>query len=85
MEKEQVREFANYEVYELVEGKYHRICLCETMEVACNIAKMFASMDPSGDSYYVTSINRPGDLVWGGGWYYEFYNKDGKVHQSSLM
>lgn len=88
MRKHEAEEFANYEVYELVgeEKKYHCLCVCKDMDIACAIAKCLASMDKSNDSYYVTSVDVPGTLVWGGGWYYEYHkDENGKLRQSSLM
>ena len=86
MNKYDVEEFACYEVYEVVEGKYHCLCVCKEYSVASGIAKMLASIDEEGDSYYVTSVNYPGDFVVGGGWY-DSWCKDketGKLKQSSL-
>ena len=88
MRKYEAEEFANYEVYELVgeEKKYHCLCVCKDMDIACAIAKCLAFMDKSNDSYYVTSVDVPGTLTWGGGWYYEYHkDENGKLRQSSLM
>ena len=87
MYKHEVEEYANYEVYEyLYKEKVikHTICICKELIVAKGIAIMLAKKDPTGDSYYLTGINHPGDMIPGGGWYYEFHQKDGKVLQPSL-
>ena len=69
MEKNQVEEFADYEVYEIVDGKYHCLCLCKEYKIAALLAKLLAKEDPDYDEYYVTSVNYPHDFVPGGGWY----------------
>ena len=84
MFQSEVTDFAKYEVYEIVDDKVHYICLCNTFSDACNIAKMLAYMDKTGDSYFVSNVSIPNTLVPGGGWYYEFFNKEGKVCQRSL-
>ena len=85
MWKHEVEEFADYEVYEIVEGKVHILCACKEYDVARTIACMLAMNDKQGDSYYVTSINHPGDLVPGGGWYDSWRkNSEGKLVRSSL-
>lgn len=89
MYKHEVEEYANYEVYEYLtikeEIKKHTICICKELIVAKGIAIMLAKKDPKGDSYYVTGVNNPGAFIPGGGWYYEFHQKDGKILQSSLV
>ena len=86
MYKDEVEEFSKYEVYEIVDGKYHCLCLCKEYEVAKNIARTFARLDPACDAYYVSSVNHPGDFVPGGGWYDSWYwdKETGKLKQSSL-
>lgn len=88
MYKHEVEEYANYEVYEYLKInekiKIHTICICKELIIAKVIAIMLAKKNPTGYSYYVTGINNPGALIPGGGWYYEFHQKDGKVLQSSL-
>lgn len=86
MEKSQAEEFANYEVYEVVEEKYHCICLCEDINVAIGIAKILAKADKEGDKYYITNVSKPNTLTWGGGWYYCYWwdKEEGKLKQSSL-
>ena len=69
MEKTQVGEFADYEVYEIVDGKHHCLCLCKEYEIAKNIAMTLAILDPACDAYYLSSVNRRGDFVQGGGWH----------------
>ena len=86
MKKDEVEKFANYEVYEIVDEKYHCLCLCNEYDIAKNIARTFARMDPTGDTYYVSSVNYPTDFVIGGGWYHSWhYDKEsGKLIQDSL-
>ena len=87
MKKSQAEEFADYEVYEIVDGKYHCLCLCKEYDVAKSIAKTFARLDPACDTYYVSSVNYPGDFVPGGGWYDSWHwdkEKD-KLVQHSLI
>lgn len=87
MYKHEVEDYANYEVYEYLykeEVKKHTICICKELIIAKCIAIMLAKKDPTGDSYFVTGINHPNDFIIGGGWYYEFHQKDGKIIQSSL-
>lgn len=90
MWKHEVEEFVNYEVYEILEkdGKKecHIICLCHDYKMAEGLCRVLASNDDSGDKYYFTGVNHPGDFVPGGGWY-ECYYKDketGKLKHSSL-
>ena len=86
MYKSEVEEYANYEVYEIVNDKVHIICVCHTFDDAEGIAKRLAYLDKSYDPYYITGIHNPGDMVIGGG-YYDRYQKDmttGKVKHSSL-
>lgn len=86
MDKTNVEEFASYEVYELIDGKYHCLCVCKEYNIAALIAQLLAKADPSYDPYYVSSVNYPGDFVIGGGWY-DSWKKDketGKLKKSSL-
>lgn len=85
MKQENVKDFAEYEVYELVDGKYHCLCLCKEWKVAEVIAKLLAKYDPQGDAYYITGVSVPNTLVPGGGWY-ECYqrDKDGKLKHTGL-
>ena len=75
MDKTNVEEFDSYEVYELIEGNYHCICVCKEYNMAALIAQLLAKEDPSCDAYYVSSVNYPGDFVPGGGWY-DSWRKD---------
>ena len=86
MNKHTVEEFADYCVYEILETGVHYLCVTKEYDIAKNIAKTFARLDPKCDTYYVTSVNYPGDFVPGGGWY-DSWHKDkitGKLKQSSL-
>ena len=86
MYKHEVEDYANYQVYEIIDKKVHTICVCKTFDDAKNVAVTFAYLDKSYDPYYVTGIHRIGDLIPGGG-YYDCYQKDketGKVKHSSL-
>ena len=86
MYKDEAVDFANYEVYEIVGGECHVICVCKEHKMADILTQILASNDKDGDTYYFTSINNPGDLVIGGGWYISYHKgEDGKLHRSSLM
>lgn len=86
MNKSDAKDFCNYEVYEYVGEEYHTICACKDHKTATIIAQVLAQSDEDNDSYYVTSINNPGDLVWGGGWYEQWFkDKSGKLKCVSLM
>ena len=86
MHKDDVIDFADYEVYELVDNKYHAICVCKEHKMAELLTKMLAYNDPNNDAYYYTSITNPGELVIGGGWYISYKKgDDGQLHCSSLM
>lgn len=86
MHKEDVKEFAQYEVYELVNDLYHPLCVCNEYMIARAIAILMAKADPEGDTYYVTGVNNPGALVPGGGWYDAWHRdlKTGKLIKDSL-
>lgn len=86
MYKYEVQDFADYEVYEIVDNKVHILCACKEYEVAKVIAQTLAYLDKNCDTYYVSSINNPGDFVPGGGWYDSWYKdkETGKLKQSSL-
>jgi len=86
MHKEEVVKFANYEVYEIVDGKYHPLFVCEEYNIGAALAIMLAKADPQGDPYYLTGVNNPSDLTPGGGWY-DCWHKDletGKIIKGSL-
>lgn len=86
MHKSDAVDFANYVVYEIVDKKVHYLCICKESKVAEVIAKTLAYLDVKGDTYYLTGINNPGDLIPGGGWY-EAWHKDkesGKLKHTSL-
>lgn len=86
MEKSNVEEFADYEVYEVVDGKYHCLCVCKELSVANGLARLLAEVDSSCDPYYVSSVNYPTDFVPGGGWYncWQKNKETGKVEKSTL-
>lgn len=85
MEKHELEKALNFEVYEILDGKYHFICACETEKMAAGLAKALAYLDKVNDPYYITSINYPHDLVIGGGWYRCFQkNENGKIEESEL-
>lgn len=84
MYKHEAESFAEYEVYEYVDKKKHTICICKEYKMAMGLAQTLAERDPTGDSYYVTGITYPGAFIPGGGWYYRFYQEDGRVKMDSL-
>lgn len=88
MKQSEVKDFCEYEVYELIGEKkdeYHCVCVCKEYKIATIIAKLLAMNDPSRDKYYVSNVDIPNTLVPGGGWYDCFQKgEDGKLHQSSL-
>lgn len=85
MKQKDVKDFCNYEVYEIVDGKVDTICLCKDIEMADLICRLFASKDPKNDDYYYTSIVEPNTFVPGGGWYISYHkNKEGKLVRNSL-
>ena len=86
MYKYEVEEFARYEVYEYTEVKKHTLFVCNEIEIAKNLAKTLARMDPVCDRYYVSGIHNPGDFIPGGGWYYSWHwdNEKGCLIEEEL-
>lgn len=84
MDIEEVRDFARFEVYEIVDKKIHTICVCKESEMAEIICYQLAQNDPKGDKYYYTSIFKKGTLI-GGGWDECCYQRiNGKITVSRL-
>ena len=86
MESSEVRDFADYCVYEIVDGAVHYLCVCKEYDIAKNIAKTFAKLDPKCDEYYVGPVTKPDTLIPDGGWY-DCWHKDkltGKLVKHSL-
>ena len=86
MYKSEAIDFANYQVYEVLDDTPHILCVCKEYDVAATIAQTLALLDTSCDTYYLTSVNNPGDFVPGGGWYHS-WTKDketGKLKSGSL-
>lgn len=86
MNKHEVEEFANYEVYMNDGDQYETICLCDTGEKARTIAKDLAmGSEKPNVKIYVTGIYRPGDMIPGGGWYEVFWrDEEGKLREGYL-
>ena len=81
MKLEEVKDFAEYEVYEIVEGKKHTICICKEEKMAQTICCMCALNDKSGDTYYYTNITQQDTWVVGGGWYKGYKCVNGKIKE----
>jgi len=73
MYKYEVEEFAQYQVYEIVNDKVHTLCICNEFKAAKFIARTFASLDDTYGRYYVSGIHNPGDMIPGGGWHYCYH------------
>jgi len=86
MYKYEVKDFAKYEVYEYVNGKKHTLFICNEYDIAKNLARTLARMDPVCDTYYLTGIHNPGDFIPGGGWYecWHWDNEKGCLITGSL-
>ncbi len=88
-------EDAEYLVYEIVDDltkekreirKRHIVAYCETYGDARTIAVALATVDPKGDEYFVTSVEKGNVFVPGGGWFdaYKRNLKTGQVEERSL-
>lgn len=85
MEQKEVKDFCNYEVYEIVDDKKHTICLCKESEMAEVICRTLAYLDPKNDTYFYTNIVVPHTFVAGGGWFIGYHkNKEGKLERIVL-
>lgn len=85
MEQKEVKDFCNYEVYEIINNEPQTICLCKKWEMADLICKLFAQADPKGDTYFYTNVVVPNTFVIGGGWYIGYHrNKEGKLEKTQL-
>ena len=87
MFKEEVEDFAKYELYEIYENKHHTIAIFDNYRTAKSVAILFAMVDPKRDSYCITGISskNPNELIPGGGWKDEFYvDEDGKLQERGL-
>lgn len=84
MNIEEVRDFAEYEVYEIVDNKKHTICVCKESEMAEVICYQLALNDSNRDKYYYTSIYEKDTLTIGGGWYKCYQRINDKIEVSTL-
>ena len=73
-------------VYEIVKRKRHIIAHCEEYAVARAIAAALATVDPKGDEYFVTSVEKGNVFVPGGDWFdaYKRNLKTGQVEERNL-
>ncbi len=73
-------------VYEIVNNKRHIIAHCEEYADARVIAMALATVDPKGDEYFVTSVEKGNVFVPGGDWFdaYKRNLKTGKVEERNL-
>lgn len=81
---EEEKKWGEYEVYEMINGEKHRLALCHDYKIADIITQLLAFKDPTGDSYYFTTVPAPTDFVPGGGWYEEYHMENGKLKTRSL-
>ena len=85
-------ESTEYIVYEIVKGERHIIAYCEEYADARVIAIALATVDPKGDEYFVTSVEKVTSIdkgnvfVPGGGWFdaYKRNLKTGQVEERNL-
>ena len=78
------KEWAEFEVYEIFNGEKHTLAYCNEYTVADILTRLLAENDPKESSYYLTSVEKPDSLVVGGGWYEEYFMKDGILQHRGL-
>ena len=78
------KKWAEFEVYEIFRGKKHILAYCNEYVVADILTRLLAENDPKEGSYYFTSVEEPDALVTGGGWYEEYFMKDGILQHRGL-
>ncbi len=79
MEVKDVKDFCQFEVYEIIGGEVHTICVCKEYNMADLICQVFAEQDPKGDTYSFKPITEPDTFIPGGGWSIS-YHKDKSGH-----
>ena len=73
-----------FEIYEICKGEKHILAYCNEYVVADIITRLLAENDPKEDSYYFTNVEEPGVVVEGGGWYEEYFTRDGELNHREL-
>lgn len=67
MDREELEKFAEYGVYEKVNGVSRLIAICKEEQAAKAIARSLAALDPKGDAYFYSIMARPSEFIEGGG------------------
>lgn len=80
MKVEEVKDFCQFQVYEIIDGEIHTICVCKEHSMAVLLCNLLAENDPSCDEYCYTPIVEENTFVPGGGWKVGFHKgKNGVV------
>lgn len=85
MFKSEALEHNNFEVYEVINGKIHTICVCKEYKMADLICQVLANCDPAGDEYIFAPIIEQGTMIPGGGWKISYQKgEDGFLDRKEL-